>query len=185
MCCDQTCVTDWGLFLWKKPLDLLCKDWDSCGFFLLPRSKKARAGATQWRTVLVLSRVLPQVGKYLYWYMLAKCWNSTKATSSDDLGKGLLGLPLSWLHLSGLSCYQTFWLCSAAFMNVCLHNFGGVPQFFCEQLMLGLPRFSVCTASWFDVERCYEAHGETCGSDKSAFCYSAQHMRFLFFQWTR
>lgn len=101
MCCDQTCATDWGLFLFpRRRLIRFVGIATAAGFSRFQEHALWRLTAL----VLRFGGLSPQVCKYLRRYMLAKCWNGTKATSKCDREKASLGVAsvapqFSMLHL--------------------------------------------------------------------------------------
>lgn len=102
MCCDQTCATDWGLFLFSKtPLDSFCWDCDGCGFLPLPRTRAVAAYGACFEIPWSLATGLQIPAPVYARKMLERHKSHFKARLRK---KGVLGLPLLHHNSARFTC---------------------------------------------------------------------------------
>lgn len=192
MCCDQTCATDWGLFVFQDTtrflLFALQRLWDSstknthCGglqcFLEIPWSL---AAGLQIPVLVHACRTVKQHTSHI------KLW-----LRKGNLGVASVSPQFSPSLACNLSFHYSFRLYSAAFINDCLHNLRVATQFCGYSLMSGRARLQTGAACWCVVERSNSRIWQICSSTQQVslslidthwkscflnmFCFSSSHI---------
>lgn len=114
----------------KTPLDSFCSHCNVCGILPQRTHTVAVHGGLQCFFEIPWSR--RRFTNTCPWYMLAKHWNSTKATSNCDCGKGILGLPLfhhnSALHLRAICPFIVLFDCILQHLLMVVSTTSGLPH---------------------------------------------------------